>query len=303
MVTVSGETDGNGGFPVTPGAFQKIFKGSRDVFVTRLDAAGNKLIYSTLIGGFAFEGANGLAIASDGTTVVTGDTQSTDYPVTPDAHDGTHNGVRDVFVSHLDPTGNVLLYSTFLGDTGQDQGNKISFGTPPDIATVTGKTASAKFPTTAGAYDTSHNGGDDVFLTQLQLHPSGIKRFGSSSASCNGDVALYALADATSPSAGFGLACLKSPPSTRGFLAVTVRRLTAPVVLVGVNIWVDPNPAQLILLPIATSATGAFKLPVAIPPGVQKGLRVYIQVIWANTAACGGAGTASASDALELTVQ
>ncbi|MHC4850514.1 MAG: DUF7948 domain-containing protein [Planctomycetota bacterium] len=75
VVTVAGETDGRGGFPVTKGAFQTVFKalsGQRDVFVTRLDATGAKLIYSTFLGGTAFDGANGLAIATDGSVVVTG---------------------------------------------------------------------------------------------------------------------------------------------------------------------------------------------------------------------------------------
>jgi len=306
VVTVAGETDGRGGFPTTPGAFQTVFKalsGQRDVFVTRLDATGSKLIYSTFLGGTAFDGANGLAIASDGSTVVTGDTQSADFPVTPDAHDTTHNGQRDVFVSHLDATGKVLQYSTFLGDTGQDQGNKITFGMPVDIATVTGKTNSANFPTTSGAYDTTHNSADDAFIAQLQLHPSGVKRFGASTPSCNGDVALYGLADVTSPSPGFGLACLKSPPSTIGFLAVTAKRLPTPVPLVGVNIWVNPDKAQLILVPVSTSANGTFNLPIPIPSGLKKGLMAHVQVIWANTAACGGVNTNSASDALELTIQ
>ena len=115
-------------------------------------------------------------------------------------------------------------------------------------------------------------------------------------------MALYATADATSPSPGFGFTCWKAPQSTRGFLAITVKQATPAIPLVGVNIWVDPNPI-LILTTVVTDTKGIFNMKIPLMTGLPKGLKVYAQCIWANTASCGGVGTNSASNGLEITIQ
>ncbi|WP_169089130.1 SBBP repeat-containing protein [Paenibacillus sp. PL91] len=158
-------------FPVTPGAFQTTFNGGGDAFVTKLNPTGTALIYSTYLGGgLGDAGDEGRSIAVDasGNAYVTGTTNSTDFPTTPGAFDTTFNGVDDVFVTKLNPTGTALVYSTYLGGTGLEQGLSIAVDASGN-AYVTGFTESSDFPTTPGAFDTTMSGFVDAFVTKLNL--------------------------------------------------------------------------------------------------------------------------------------
>lgn len=236
---VTGET-GSPDFPVTAGAFDGDRSGGRDVYVTKLSRDGSALVYSTLLGGSSFERSRGIAVDKQGNAYVTGQSTSSDYPVTPGAFAGggpgfgfrifatkvdrtgsalaystvlgvgsgrgiavdkrgsavvtgaagvdfpttagafdrTFDGFNDGFVAKLDRAGSTLLYSTFLGGTedtdpedeivGFDQPNAVAVDGKGD-AYVTGLTNSPDFPTTATAFDTTYNGGGDVFVTKLGL--------------------------------------------------------------------------------------------------------------------------------------
>jgi hypothetical protein len=108
------------------------------------------LSYSTYLGGTTGGGVGyGIAVDAAGDAYVTGWT-STDFPTTPGAYQTTYGGADDAFVTKLNPTGTALVYSTYLGGTGDEQG----FGIAVDAggnAYVTGYTSSADFPTTPGA--------------------------------------------------------------------------------------------------------------------------------------------------------
>ena len=100
---------GSGNYPTTRGAFDRTLGGLRNVFVTKLNAAGSALAYSTFLGGNGLDGGlgldEGLGIAvQEGRAYVTGETTSTDFPTTPGAFDTSFNGVFDAFVTKL-PTG------------------------------------------------------------------------------------------------------------------------------------------------------------------------------------------------------
>ena len=158
-------------FPTTDGAYDTSFNGNGDIFVSKLNAAGSALIYSTFLGGSSGEASFGIDVDSSGNAYLAGLTWSTDFPFTTGAYDTTYNGNTDVFVAKLDAAGSALIYSTFLGGSGSEYNpNFISGGISVDSsgsAYVTGETYSTNFPTTAGAYDTTHNGGNDVFVTTL----------------------------------------------------------------------------------------------------------------------------------------
>jgi hypothetical protein len=106
-------------------------------------------------------------VDATGAAYVTGFTGSTNFPTTPGAFDTSFNGGVDVFVTKLNATGSApLIYSTYLGGSGSDQG----FGIAVDAtgaAYVTGLTQSTDFPTTPGAFDTSFNGFVDVFVAKI----------------------------------------------------------------------------------------------------------------------------------------
>jgi Beta-propeller repeat len=156
-------------FPTTPGSFDTTQNGGSDAFVSKLDPSGSRLEYSTYLGGagFSFEGANGIAVDHEGSAYVIGFTGSAAFPATPGAYDTTKNGTgNDVYLTKLDPSGATLGYSTFLGGTTSDTGNDVDVD-GQGRAYVTGFTASADFPTTPDAHDSSHNGGNDAFVARL----------------------------------------------------------------------------------------------------------------------------------------
>ncbi|GIV29928.1 MAG: hypothetical protein KatS3mg028_0994 [Bacteroidia bacterium] len=99
-------------YDITPGAFQTTFSGGigNDVFVTKLNATGTGLVYSTFIGGGNNDIGYGIAIDGSGNAYVTGFTNSTDYNITPGAFQTTNGGNYDVFVTKLCP-GQVMSMS------------------------------------------------------------------------------------------------------------------------------------------------------------------------------------------------
>jgi hypothetical protein len=163
-------------FPTTAGAFDTTDNGVWDVFVSKLNSTGSALAYSTYLGGSGdFDYGWDIAVDPVGNAYVTGYTNSSNFPTTPGAFDTTFNGggfdLSDVFVSKLNATGSALAYSTYLGGSGDDGGFNIALDNAGN-AYITGWTDSSDFPTTAGAFDTSLNGGDDVFVTKLSLVPT-----------------------------------------------------------------------------------------------------------------------------------
>ncbi|MEW5985457.1 MAG: SBBP repeat-containing protein, partial [Chloroflexota bacterium] len=152
-------------FPTTPGVYDPTQNGSTDAFVVQLNADGTGLLFATFVGGSGAD--TGWAMAVKGEVYLTGFTQSTNFPVTAGAYDTTHNGNSDVYVAKLSATGAELLYATYLGGSGIDDGRGIGVDGDGN-AYVAGYTASTTFPTTAGAFDTTFNGiGPDAYVTKL----------------------------------------------------------------------------------------------------------------------------------------
>jgi hypothetical protein len=155
-------------FPTTSGAFDRSFNGGTyDVFVSKLNPAGSSLSYSTFLGGSSNEGGSGIAVDTSGSAYVTGGTVSSDFPTTAGAFDTSINGSADAFVAKLSSNGRALTYCTYLGGSSADAGYGIAVD-GSGAAYILGGTSSSGFPTTAGAFDTSYNGGDwDVFVSKL----------------------------------------------------------------------------------------------------------------------------------------
>jgi hypothetical protein len=162
---VTGRTSSTN-YPVTPGAFQRTNGGYWDVFVTKLNAAGTALVYSTYIGGSDWDEGNAIAVDSSGNAYVTGRTSSPDYDVTPGAFQTTKGGYWDVFVTKLNATGTTLVYSTYIGGSNNDEGYGIAVDGSGN-AYVTGWTGSTDYDVTPGAFQTTKEGYEDVFVTKL----------------------------------------------------------------------------------------------------------------------------------------
>ena len=109
--------------------------------------------YSTYLGGVGDDRGYSIAVDVAGNVYVSGPTQSTFYPTTAGAFDTTYNGGVDVFVTKLNAAGSSLIYSTFIGGSGDDFGQAIAVDSSGN-AFLTGNTSSTNYPTTAGAFNT-----------------------------------------------------------------------------------------------------------------------------------------------------
>jgi hypothetical protein len=161
-------------FPTTAGAFDTTFNGaSNDAFITKLNAAGSSLVFSTYVGGSSDDQGREIAVDSAGNTYITGLTMSSNFPKTTGAYDTTFNGgagLRDAFVAKLNASGSSLDYGTFLGGNAHDAGVAITVDSAGN-AYVTGETESFDFPNTTGAFDNNKSGHRDAWVTKL--NPSG----------------------------------------------------------------------------------------------------------------------------------
>ncbi|MFX0061786.1 MAG: SBBP repeat-containing protein [Candidatus Hermodarchaeota archaeon] len=166
-------TDAATDFPTTPGAYDETHNGAEDVFVCKLSTDGSSLLYSTFLGGSDYDEGYGLALDSAGNAYVTGTTGSADFPTTPGAYNETDNGGLDVFVCKLSTDGSALVYSTFLGGSGNDRGYVLALDNTGN-AYVTGETQSTDFPTTPGAINETYNGNDEVFVCKLSTDGSAL---------------------------------------------------------------------------------------------------------------------------------
>jgi hypothetical protein len=143
--------------------------GNSNAFVTVINPAGSAYIYSTFLGGNNKDIGIGIAVDSSGDAYVTGGTESSDFPTTKGAVQTSYGGNTDAFVTELNPTGTALLYSTYLGGGGYDEGAGIAVD-GSDNAYVTGQTNSTTptpFPT-VGATQAALAGGYDAFVSEIK---------------------------------------------------------------------------------------------------------------------------------------
>jgi hypothetical protein len=170
---VTGQAE-SANFPTTSGAFQETPGSSGadlgDAFVTKVNATGSALVYSTYLGGSAEDEGFGIAVDSSDNAYVTGQTESADFPLANPLQSipgSTGNLTGDAFVTKLSVDGSGLVYSTYLGGLARDQGLSIAVDSAGN-AYVTGEAVLGNFPTTAGAAQTSPGGGfSDAFVAKI----------------------------------------------------------------------------------------------------------------------------------------
>lgn len=155
-------------FP-TVNPYQGSHTGSIDAFVTKFDAAGNALVYSTYLGGSGFQQGYAIAIDSTGSAYITGVTNSTDFPVVS-AYQATNpsvagSGTNPGFVTRFSPDGSTLVYSTYLGGSADSFPYAIAVDSSGE-AYVAGATDSTDFPT-VNSYQSQLKGLVDAFVTKF----------------------------------------------------------------------------------------------------------------------------------------
>jgi hypothetical protein len=162
--------------------------GNFDAFITRFNADGSALEYSTYFGGSGTEEGFGIAVDNYGNAYVSGRTTSTNMPIVNALQSTYGGGPSDVFIMKLDSTGSQLLFSTYLGGTGDDRGFDVRLDANGELY-VSGTTGSPNFPVLNALQPTS-GGGQDAFLTKMNgsgsailystyLGGSGTEQFGS----------------------------------------------------------------------------------------------------------------------------
>ena len=191
---VTGTTLSATDFPITPGAFQTVFRGSGsctyggetvpcpDAFVTKLNAAGSSLVYSTYLGGSGGDAGLGITVDDFSNVSVTGPTTSEDFPtlhaIQPTINKGagchppsalaaisaaqSSECVSDAFVTKFNSSGSALIYSTYLGGTDDEVGLGIT-SDPSGNVYVTGATYSCDFPVAKATQEQGGNCGVGFF--------------------------------------------------------------------------------------------------------------------------------------------
>jgi hypothetical protein len=169
-------------YPVTAGVFQstnKAASGSANAFITKLNATGSALIFSTYLGGSTSDSPTGLAVNSAGDIYLSGITYSTDFPVTAGVYQAASKGSSvsyywNNFITEINPTGTSLIFSTYLGGSHE-------YNSPPSALIAVDPTGnvylsstatSTDFPTTSGAFKTTNPDSAYQSITLSKLNPT-----------------------------------------------------------------------------------------------------------------------------------
>jgi len=143
--------------------FQGTLYSGSDAFVTKLNKAGDALIYSTYIGGDDDDFTYGFAVDQGGHAYVVGETRSTNFP-THNPFQSTNHGISNVFITKLSTGGDSLSYGTYLGGTYLDYGEAVAVDNNGN-AYVTGISRSTDFPLKNPIQATVR--GEDAFVTKM----------------------------------------------------------------------------------------------------------------------------------------
>jgi gliding motility-associated-like protein len=166
--------------PTTPGCYDNTINGTSDAYVARFNSTGTALIGATFIGGSGVEAQNSFALSpnyGDGNRgeifydnnndiLVAGSTSSIDFPTTPGAYQTVSGGSQDGMFFKVDGTCSNLIFSTYLGGTGDDAAFSVGKNNAGSWV-LCGGTTSANFPTTAGTVTPTAQGGTDGFVCVL----------------------------------------------------------------------------------------------------------------------------------------
>jgi hypothetical protein len=162
-IYVAGTTNSSD-FPKTSNAYDTLYGGNTDYFITCLNGDLTSILSSTFLGGSGIEAFPSLVLDSESNIFIGGSTGSGDYPTTPDSYNRIHSGsYYNTAISKLDITLSNLISSTFVGDAASvelivdDAGNLYCAGHTDYIG----------YTTTAGVYDRTHNGVNEGFISKI----------------------------------------------------------------------------------------------------------------------------------------
>ena len=203
-------------FPYVPGSFQEHNKAANGTaFVTKLDPTGTSLVYSTYLGGSSSEIGYGIQVDSLGNAYVAGSTSSHDFPVTPGSFQQQNRialtGFNNCFITKLNAAGTGLIYSTYVGGSGNTDGGDRALAIAIDSsgnAYITGYTVSEDFPVTPDAYQPENHGWQNAETNAFlfELNPAGTAPVYSTYLGGTGDVSANIFDTFVAGDLGFGIA-------------------------------------------------------------------------------------------------
>ncbi|PCH93838.1 MAG: hypothetical protein COB85_06390, partial [Bacteroidetes bacterium] len=155
------------GFPVTPGAYDTIFGGTRDAFVLKMDLDLENLLASTYFGTGGSEAAWTYAIDGSGNIFIAGPTYSTNLPTSTGALDESYNANTDGYIAKFSNDLSTLMAATYLGGAEYDRIDEMTIDQEGNII-IAGSTESSDYPVTMNALHTAPLGGsNDIFISKI----------------------------------------------------------------------------------------------------------------------------------------
>ena len=175
-VYIAGPTK-SANFPVKTGSYDTSYAGDYDIFAAKFNEDDQAFDYCTFLGGSSYDAPFEMIVNATGCMIIGGSTDGGGYPTTTGAHDTSYNGYRDVVITKLEPDGSDLVFSTFVGGTGRERVGAMDIDDEENIY-VGGwdlQDRSGRFPTTAGAYQTSSRGNNEGFVFKLKADGSTVE--------------------------------------------------------------------------------------------------------------------------------
>lgn len=258
-------------FPTTPDAYSRTLVGAPDSFVSKISSDGRALVYSTLVGGSATDYVNELVVNGAGQALITGETDSTDYPTTPGAINGSINGLRDVMITKLAANGGSLVYSTYFGGSGYTETGLGAAFDGAGNAWVVGQTDSTNLPV-MGAFQPSLGNAFDPQIGDgfvARLTPAGSLALSTYFGGDRGDIAVSVAADATGiyVTGATQSSSLPGVPGTRDPVAMSQAAFVAQLAADGSRVvrtrLLDGHGPELAMPIVITRASGAPLINVA----------------------------------------
>ncbi len=154
-------------FPTTESVLQRSLKGRTDGFITMLSPNGKQFVFSTLLGGSGGEFWLMPTLDDEGNILIVGQTDSQDFPTTPNALQSSYGGGRnDGAFAVISPDGSKLMYATYLGGSGTEIVRSLALGQKGEVYVV-GGTTSRDFLAEAKAAHTEPRESGDAFVIKL----------------------------------------------------------------------------------------------------------------------------------------